>query len=126
MPTLARAIAQGALGPGWTVRLDGQALRIADGERGRAGTLLVAADRLTYELPVDELRAAAYGTLWAAIASSLSAILFGWPWWWALSSGIALGVAYVAASLRDQRRRWRSRVRALVENLPLLVAAGGE
>ena len=118
-PALARAIARGALGAGLIVRVEGETLRLSDGDGAAKGSLHVAGDRLRYELAVDETRAAAYASLLAAIAASLCAILFGWPWWWALPSGIAIGVAHLVANLRDQRRRWRSLVRALVENLPL-------
>ena len=116
---IARAVALGALGPGWRVTRDGDAL-LLESPTGRRARLTPAQRSLAWEHALDEPRAAFYAMLWAALVAGVTSLLFGWMWWWSVPIGISVGVAYAIARLRDEAREWRGRLRALVENLPHL------
>ena len=124
---VARAVAGGALGPGRVVRLAGEDIELWDaGGRRRRGVLRVGSGRVAGEVVLGEARRFAEGALWAGVAASLATVALGWPWWWALPSGTALGAGYVAARLRGDARAWRLGLRALAANLALLVGERGE
>lgn len=118
---LARAIASGALGPGRTVRRDG------DGCAFDGGRLDVTSDgRVTWELSLrrlEQLRVVEAVVLAAAV--SVAATL-GWSLivYAALATGALFGVVYAVARIANDRAAVRRRMRALVASLPVLVDAG--
>jgi len=117
---LARAVASGALGPGRTVRRDGNGCAF-DG-----GRIDVTGDgRVTWELSLrrlEQLRAVEAVVLAAAV--SVAATL-GWSLivYAALGTGTLFGVGYAVARIANDRAAVRRRVRALVASLPVLVDA---
>jgi hypothetical protein len=117
---LARAVAQGALGPGRTVRRDGDGCVFDDGR------LDVTPDgRVTWELSLGRLasvRAVEAAVLAAAV--SVAATL-GWSLivYAALGTGALFGAVYAVARIANDRATVRRRMRALVASLPVLVDA---
>jgi len=118
---LARAVAEGALGPGRSVRRDG------DGCAFDGGRIDVTSDgRVTWELslaPVERLRAAEGVVLGTAV--SVAATL-GWSAivYVSLGAGAIVGGGWAALRIARDRSSARRRMRALVASLPVLVDAG--
>jgi hypothetical protein len=130
---LARAIAGGALGPGYTVTAAGDGVRFDGGARtdGPAtGQIeLVADGRARFEVDLkwaERLRAAQAVAL-AATVSVLAVLLWSWFFFEALPLGATVGVAWAAAGMVADRRRARRNLSALVRALPVfLVDERGE
>ncbi len=117
---LARAVASGALGPGRTVRRDGDGI-VFDG-----GRIDVGGDgRVTFALataPLERLRAVEAVVL--ATTVSVAATL-GWSLivYASLGAGALVGAVYAAARIAGDRAAARRRIGALVASLPVLVDA---
>jgi hypothetical protein len=128
---LARAVASGALGPGYAVRRDGDGL-VFDGSRSRGadgGRIDVAGDgRVTWTLRMggSERARALESVAWAALASIAGAILFNWFFFVALPVGGAVGIVYAATAISAERAAARRRVTALLASLPVLVDASSQ
>lgn len=122
---LARAVASGALGPGYVVRRDGDGFTFAGAARGR---LDVTGDgRATFDVDVPAtLERWATAVVVAALIAVAATIGWSARFVVALPVGVAAGVGYFAAMAAQDRARLRQRLRALVESLPLLVDAPGE
>lgn len=118
---LARAIAEGALGPGRTVRRDGDGCIFDDGR------IDVTSDgRVTWQWSLASLeRRRAAEAVVLATAVSLAATL-GWSAiiYVALGVGALVGAAWATVRIAGDRASARRRVRALVASLPVLVDAG--
>jgi len=118
---LARAVAEGALGPGQAVRRDGDGCVFDDGR------IDVTSDgRVTWQWSLASLeRRRAAEAVVLATAVSVAATL-GWSAliYVALGAGALVGGAWAALRLAGDRARARRRVRALVASLPVLVDAG--
>ncbi len=117
---LARAVASGALGPGRSVRREGDACVFDDGR------IAVGSDgRVTFELSLraaERLRAAEAVVLAATV--SVAATL-GWSLivYASLGAGALVGAVYAAARIGGDRAAARRRIGALVASLPVLVDA---
>jgi hypothetical protein len=123
---LARAVASGALGAGYAVRRDGDAI-VLDGPRGDGadgGRLVLGDGRLAFELSLAgaERRRAGEGVLLAALVSVVAVIAWSWMFYVSLPTGGAVGVAWAASQIVADRRRVRRRVVALASSLPVLLA----
>lgn len=118
---LARAVASGALGPGRTVRRDGDGCVFDDGR------IDVTTDgRVTWQLSLRRLeRLRAVEAVALAAAVSVAATL-GWSAivYASLGTGALFGVVYAVARIANDRATVRRRLRALVASLPVLVDAG--
>ena len=115
---LARAVASGALGPGRTVRRDGDGI-VFDG--GRID--VAAGGRVTFTLstaPLERLRAVEAVLLAATVSAAAT---LGWSFivYASLGAGAIAGAVYAAARIRADRAAARRRVEALVASLPVLV-----
>jgi hypothetical protein len=128
---LARAVASGALGPGYRVLRDGDGL-VFDGPRrsgADGGRIDVATDggvSWTLHMGGSERARALEAIAWAALASVAGAILFNWLFIVALPVGGAVGIVYAAQAIAAERAAARRRLAALLASLPVLVDAGGE
>lgn len=115
---LARAVASGALGPGRTVRRDGDGI-VFDG-----GRIDVAGDgRVTFALSTARLaRLRAVEAVLLAATVSVAATL-GWSLivYAALGAGALAGAVYAAARIAGDRAAARRRVGALLASLPVLI-----
>jgi hypothetical protein len=123
---LARALASGALGPGYRVARDGHGLTFegarSDGADG--GRIEVTADgRVTWDVRLrgaERLRVVqAVGV--AAMVAVVGTLAFGWLAPVALAVGGAGGVVWAGAAIAGDRARVRAHVRALVASLPALL-----
>jgi hypothetical protein len=128
---LARAIQSGALGPGYAVSLDGEAVvfdgpRTSGADRGRVE--LHADGRATFEVTLEwaERARVAQAAGLAALVSVTAALLFGWMFFLALPAGAVAGVVWAVLGMVGDRRRVERDLRALLRGLPLLVDARGE
>jgi len=128
---LARAVASGALGPGYAVRRSRDGV-VFEGPRSRGvdgGRIELDDDgRVAWSLRMRgcERARAAEAIAWAALASVSGAILFNWFFFVALPVGGVVGIVYAAATLLSERRAARRRVSALLASLPVLVDARGQ
>jgi hypothetical protein len=129
---LARALAGGALGPGYWVARDGAAVTFDGGARiggpSRGRIELHADGRATWQLELGwaETWRVAQAAVVAAAVSVGAALLWSWLFAASLPLGASAGAGWaVAASLLD-RRRARRNLRALLRSLPLLVDERGE
>jgi hypothetical protein len=127
---LARAVASGALGPGYAVHRDGDGVAFAGRGGGGpdGGRIAVDGDgRVTWTLQLggSERVRVARGIGWAAAGSIAGAILFNWLFFVALPVGAALGVVYAATAMVADRRQARRRVEALLASLPVLMDGRG-
>lgn len=127
---LARAVASGALGPGFAVTVDGDAVVFDGAPRSdgpAAGRVTLHSDgRATYALQLggaERARVAQSAGL-AALVSAVSTLLWSWQVYTALPVGGAVGLAWAIARLVGDRRRARRHLQALLRSLPLLVDAG--
>ncbi|HZS40112.1 MAG TPA: hypothetical protein VFF06_24950 [Polyangia bacterium] len=124
---LARAVATGALGPGYSAALDGEAVVFAGGARGdrpSGGRFELFSDgRASYSLAVGwtEFARVAQAVGVAAALSVSSVIWWSWMFHRALPFGAAGGLAWAAARIALDRRRMRRDARALLRSLPLLL-----
>lgn len=128
---LARAVASGALGSGYTVRRDGDDGFVFTGARSSGpdgGSIHVAADgRATWELRLRgaESARATQAVAVAAMASVVGAILFSWYFFVALPVGGGVGLAYAAVAIWGDRARARRGVGALLGSLGVLMGDDG-
>ena len=123
---LARAVASGALGPGYRVARDGHGLTFegARGDGADGGRIEVTADgRVTWDVRLrtaERLRALqAVGV--AAMVGVVGTLAFGWLAPMALGVGGAGGVAWAGVAIASDRTRVRAGVRALAASLPALM-----
>lgn len=115
---LARAVASGALGPGRTVRRDGDGI-VFDG--GRID--VAAGGRVTFTLataPLERLRAVE-AVLFAATVSVAATLGWSLIVYVSLGAGAIAGAGYAALRIAGDRAAARRRVGALVASLPVLV-----
>jgi hypothetical protein len=115
---LARAIASGALGPGRTVRRDGDGCAFDDGrvDLGSDGRV-----RWRVSLASHERLRLAEAVVLATLASVVATLGFSFIFYTALAAGALVGGVYAAARIGGDRAVVRARVRALVASLPVLV-----
>src|SRR4051812_42909067 len=128
---LARAVASGALGPGYAVRRNRDGL-VFEGPRSRSadgGRIEVDSDgRVTWTLRMRgaERARTLEAIASAAVSSVAGAILFNWFFFVALPVGGAVGMVYAAAAILAEGGAARRRVAALSGSLPVLVAPRGK
>jgi hypothetical protein len=126
---LARAIVTGALGRGYAVSLDGEAV-VFEGARSdgasRGRIALHSDGRASFELSVGAVERArvAQGVALAALVSVLGTLLWSWVITAALALGAAFGISWTAFGIVGDRRRLRRDVAAVLRGLPLLVDPG--
>lgn len=122
---LARAVASGALGPGYAVKRDGDGFTFAGAVRGR---LDVTSDgRATFEAEAPaSLERWARAIVVAALLAAAATIGWSARFPVALAVGVVAGVAYALAMAAQDRARVRHTLGALVASLPLLVDARRE
>lgn len=130
---LARAVAQGALGAGYAVQLDGNVVVFSGGAAGpESGRLELDAAHgqicVRYQLTVgaQERARVIQAILLATLTSLTATLLWSWMIHLAIPFGLGVGTVTAAANLTLDRRRLRRQVEALASNLPLLVDARGE
>lgn len=129
---LARAVASGALGPGYRVRRDGDGFVFDGGARGDGpdrGRVAVGADgRVTWEAALGgvERRRLAEAVVLAAVVSVAGVLGWSLMFYVSLPTGGAVGLVYAVVRLAGDRARVRRRLGALVASLPVLVDARGE
>ncbi len=120
---LARAISDGALGPGYTVSLQGETVLFDGGLRAfgaSRGRIALSSDgRASFELFVGaaEWTRVAQAVLLAASVSVTTTLTLNWIPTWALPSGGAVGVLWAAGSIAFDRQRQRRALRALLSGL---------
>lgn len=117
---LARAIASGALGPGRTVRRDGDGC-VFDG-----GRIDVAADgRVTWTLSTatNVFTRVVEAAVTATVAGVAATIGWSQPIYVAVPVGASFGAFYAFFRISGERRALRYQMRALVASLPVLVDA---
>lgn len=130
---LARAVASGALGPGYAVKRDGDGLtfdaRAARGDGPDRGRLELTADgRMTFDVSLAGAERQRFAEA-IVIATFLSvAAVFGWSFMFytSLPTGGVVGLVYAIARVAGDRARVRRHLRALAASLPVLVDARGE
>lgn len=127
---LGRAIEGGALGPGRSVSLQGDAVLFDGGLRAfgaSRGRIVLSADgRASYELRVGaaEWARVAQAAGVAALSSVTTTLALHWIPTWALPFGGAVGLVWATLGIARDRRRLRRDVRALVRELPRLLSQG--
>ncbi|HEX8952330.1 MAG TPA: hypothetical protein VF997_25080 [Polyangia bacterium] len=117
---LARAIASGALGPGRTVRRDGDGCTFDDGR------IDVGSDgRVTFSLSLRRLERLRVAEAVLLAATVSVAATLGWSLivYAALATGALVGAGWAVARIAGDRATARRRVAALVASLPVLVDA---
>jgi len=117
---LARAIASGALGPGRTVRRDGDGCVFDDGRIDVGGD-----GRVTFALSLVRLERlrAVEAVLLAATVSAAATLGWSLIVYASLLVGAVAGGGYAAARIAADRAGARRRIGALVASLPVLVGA---
>ncbi len=122
---LARAVASGALGPGYAVKRDGDGLSFAGGARGRIDVASDGRVVWTATVPASLSRWATAVSVAALVAAAAT---IGWSARFptALAVGIGVAIAYALVAAQQDRARVRRRLRALVDSLAVLVDARGE
>jgi hypothetical protein len=124
---LARALAQGALGGGYSAAVDGDTVVLDGGARGdgpsRGRVELHADGRATFALDVGWMEAArvAQAVGVAAALSVSSFVLWSWMFHRALPLGAAGGALWAGLRIALDRARIRRRMRAVLGSLPLLL-----
>ncbi len=122
-----RAISSGALGPGYAVSFESDAvifdggLRALGASRGRI--VLRSDGAASYELHAvaAEWTRVAQDAVVAALVSVTSTLVFNWIPTWALPLGALSGAVWAGLSIALDRRRLRRAVRGLLRGLPLLL-----
>lgn len=122
-----RAISTGALGSGYAVSLEGDAV-IFDGglqafgaSRGRIAIRSDGSASFELHAVAAECARVAQAALLAALASVTSTLVFNWIPTWALPLGGVVGTVWTVLSIGLDRRRLRRSVRVLLRGLPLLI-----
>jgi len=120
---LARAISDGALGPGYTVSLHGETVLFDGGLRAfgaSRGRIALRSDgRASFELSIGaaEWTRVAQAVLLAASVSVTTTLTLNWIPTWALPSGGAVGLLWAAGAIAFDRQRQRRALRALLSGL---------
>ena len=124
---LARAIAQGALGGGYSSTLDGDVVVLDGGARAdgpsRGRVELSADGRASFSLDVGwmEVARVAQAVGVAAALRVSSFVLWSWMFHRALPFGAAGGVLWAGLRIALDRARLRRRMRNVLRSLPLLL-----
>ncbi len=118
---LARAILAGALGRGWTARVDGESVFAEGGTRGDRPSRVridVAGGVARYACDVGALELARVAqAVGVGAATSIACVLaLEWLVHLALPAGFAAGAALATTRIALARRRWRARVEALIQS----------
>jgi hypothetical protein len=125
---LERALGDGVLGPGYSVRRSGQVVSF-EGSKSVAGApdrgvLTVHSDgRASYEAELRRAMTTRFGqaVLLACFVSVGTTVLLGWFVHKSLPAGFVAGLAWVIASIRRDRRIAHHALRTLLRSIPLLV-----
>jgi hypothetical protein len=124
---LARAVAAGALGPGYAVRRDQEGFLFDGGARADGldgGRVDLASDgRMTFAVSLRgaERARVAEAVALGAVLGFAAMVLWSWLWPPSLGLAAAAGLGYAASSMVRDRRRARRRLRALAASLAVLV-----
>ncbi len=120
---LARAVASGAFGPGYTVELDGDGVRFRGAHGGRLD--LTSDGRATYQVATGrrDLDRVAEAVVVALVVAALATLGWSAIVIQALIVGGATGGAYGLVRIARDRQELRRRIRSLVASLPVLVDA---